>query len=260
MRASVLGVIAALGIAATSAHAEVPVSLRGSPESMVRQNGVAKQHDLAFVRTPTEIRELEQSGALVRLEGNRDYELANFVSFPHARPEMRTFIERLAEQYRAATGEKLVVTSLTRLASRQPRNSHELSIHPTGIAVDLRVSQRAESRQWLEATLLSLEEQGLLDVTRERTPPHYHIALFPGPYMAHVESLLEREETRLAMAKLETAAGGGASAFVATKGAPLADEPATAGTMAALLAVFLAVPMIWLAAGFRRRRGIGSSD
>lgn len=200
MRRSVVGILAALGLAAAPAHADVPVTLRGSPQSMVRQNEVAKGLGLPFAETPADVRALEAEGALVPLEGNADYEVADFVRHPHARPEMRTFIERLAAQYRAATGEKLVVTSLTRPASRQPGNSHALSVHPTGMAVDLRVSRQAASREWLEGALLSLEEQGLLDITRERHPPHYHVALFPEAYMAHVARLEAREAERAAAA------------------------------------------------------------
>lgn len=155
---------------------------------MARQNEVAHDLGYTFAQTPAALAELEREGKLVRIEGNADYEIAN-VSFALARPETKIFIERLASQYKEATGEKLVVTSLIRPASKQPGNSHELSVHPTGMAVDLRVSQRAESREWLESTLLSLEEQGLLDITREYRPPHYHVALFPEAYMAHVERL-----------------------------------------------------------------------
>src|SRR5690606_27899432 len=134
----------------------IPVSLRGSPASMVRQNAVAKDLNYVFARTAAQLAELEETGQLVRLQSNENYEIADFVSWELARPELRLFIERLAQQYREATGEKLVVTSLTRPASEQPGNSHALSVHPTGMAVDLRVSQRAASREWLESALLGL--------------------------------------------------------------------------------------------------------
>ncbi|MDQ3606139.1 MAG: hypothetical protein M3418_08165, partial [Gemmatimonadota bacterium] len=73
--------------------------------------------------------------------------------------------------------------------SAQPGNSHRLSVHPTGMAVDLRISNSAACRAWLESVLLSLESKGLLDVTREQRPPHYHIAVFPEPYRAHIARL-----------------------------------------------------------------------
>lgn len=187
-------------VAAATSHATVPVTLKGSPASMQRQNRVAQQEGFVFIETRSELERLVNEGVLVTLEGNRDYAVKRTVSYKVAQPEMRLFIERLAQQYRAATGEQLVVTSLTRPQSRQPGNSHALSVHPTGMAVDLRVSSRRASRAWLEAVLLKLERQGLLDVTRERWPPHYHVALFPDAYRVHVEGMIGAEATAAALA------------------------------------------------------------
>lgn len=174
--------------AAVPAHADVPVTLRGSPASMVRQNQVAKEHDYSFLNSASQVQDFVEKGHLVRVEGNSDFRVAG-VSFPYARPELQTFLERLSAQHREECGERLVVTSLTRPRDLQPANAHQLSVHPTGMAVDLRVSQDAGCRAWLENTLLSLEKQGILDATRERTPPHYHVAVFPGAYRAHLERL-----------------------------------------------------------------------
>lgn len=177
---------AALALAAAPARAEVPVTLRGSPESMARQHRVAVRQGYRFVRTPAELRRMEKAGELVRLHGNRDYALRRDVSAV-VRAETRVFVERLAAGYRAACGERLVVTSTTRPMDRQPPNAHPLSVHPAGIAVDLRVSGNARCRRWLEGRLLTMERDGILDITREERPPHYHVALFPEPYRAYLE-------------------------------------------------------------------------
>ena len=99
---------------------------------------------------------------------------------------MKTFVERLGSQYRNACGERLVVTSLTRPASRQPRNASPLSVHPTGMAADLRASSRPACRAFLEKTLLTLEARGVLEATRERRPPHYHVSLYPQQYARYL--------------------------------------------------------------------------
>ncbi len=171
---------------------------------MREQNSIARQHDYSFLRTSSQVRRFVDLGLLVKLPGNADYELAK-VSFPYARPAVKLFIERLARQYHAACGERLVVTSLTRPEARQPRNASNLSVHPAGMAVDLRVSRSQACRSWLESTLLSLEKQNVLDATRERYPPHYHVAVFPQPYEGYVAAL-ERREARLARAEPEPAA------------------------------------------------------
>ncbi len=174
-------------------------SLRGSRSTMRRQNAVARQHDYSFLRTSAQVSRFVDLGLLVKLPGNGDYELAR-VSYPYARPAVKLFVERLAAQYHDACGERLVVTSLTRPEAKQPRNASDLSVHPAGMAVDLRVSRRADCRKWLESTLLSLERQRVIDATRERYPPHYHVAIFPQPYEGYVAALTRRSGAQLAVA------------------------------------------------------------
>lgn len=182
-----------------AANYNVDVSLRGSPTSMLRQNDVAKDLGYSFVEDPADLSRLVEEGRIVHLPGNAYYEVLESVSYPYARPEVRLFIERLAEQYYEGTGEQLVVTSLLRPKSEQPRNSHELSVHPAGIAIDLRISDKRLSRAWLEAVLLKLERQGLLDITREKWPPHYHVAVFTDEYRNYVEEMIGAEELAAAM-------------------------------------------------------------
>ena len=162
-------------------------SLRGSASSLDRQTTQAALHDFTYLLGTAQLRRFVDAGLLVSVRGNRDYTLTD-VSFPFARPAAKLFIERLAGQYRRACGERLVVTSLTRPRSHQPRNASDRSVHPTGMALDLRRPQGA-CRQWLERTLLYLEGQAVLEATAERSPPHYHVAVFPGQYAVHVDRL-----------------------------------------------------------------------
>jgi hypothetical protein len=180
-------------------------SLRGSPATMQQQNRVAKEHGLTFYRTGADIEAAVARGELSVLVPNEDYDVADFVRFPYLQAEAVVFVERLAEQYREACGQKLVVTSAVRPASGQPSNAHQLSVHPAGMAVDLRVSDRASCRSWLETAILNMERRGLINGIREFRPPHYHIAIFPGPYMAYVEERLAAEEAERAAAEEERA-------------------------------------------------------
>lgn len=191
-----LGIL--LCVTALSAPAAAAAqSLRGSPWSMTRQNRVAQDHEFTFLASSRGIRDFVARGYLVHLAGNENYTLAN-VSHPYARPEVKLFVERLAAHYRAACGERLVVTSLTRPRNGQPQNASQRSVHPTGMAVDVRRSTQPACRLWLEATLLDLEKEGVLDATRERHPPHYHIAVFPNPYARYVASLPDPSLPKLA--------------------------------------------------------------
>jgi uncharacterized protein DUF5715/LysM domain-containing protein len=166
-------------------------SLRGSTASMDRQVRMASRHDYTYIETPDRVDFFANRGWLVPIRGNRNFSL-HAVSFPYARPAVQTFIERLSDQYRRACGEQLVVTSLTRPQNRQPRNASDRTVHPTGMAVDLRYSWDRNCRKWLETVLMSLERQGVLEATLERNPRHYHVALFPDLYASYVEALISR--------------------------------------------------------------------
>lgn len=180
--------LALLAVATPSVmNAASASDLGGSLSSMRRQHRVALKNNFTFLRTARQVRDFIRKERLVRVEGNGHYEVAK-VQFPYARDATKLFIERLAAQYHRATGDRLVVTSLTRPVERQPRNASPLSVHPTGMAVDLRTPRKAAHRRWLERTLISLEDKNLLDATRERRPAHYHVAVFPQQYERYVGS------------------------------------------------------------------------
>jgi len=180
-------------------------SLLGSPASLDRQNDAARMHDFTYIDTRARLQGFVEQGRLVSVKPDRDLALHQ-VSFPWARPEVALFVERLAGQYRSACGEQLVVTSLTRPTSHQPRNASDRSVHPTGMAVDLRYPQNRACRSWLEGVLLELEGAGVLEATRERNPPHYHVAVFPRSYLAHVDAMERRVTTQVAAATTMTRA------------------------------------------------------
>lgn len=213
----------ALALAPAVASAN-PTALGGSTASMVRQHRVAESEGLAFSRTEARVEALVADGALEPVTGNSDYVVLESVGHKVARPEVRLLVERLAAQYRAATGDPLVVTSLVRPLDEQPANAHRLSVHPAGIAMDLRVPANSASRKWLEGTLLTLERKGLLDVTRERRPPHYHVAVFPAAYRAYVDRV------------------GAVRPVAVTAPAPLAPTPAAATPTAPVAALSLVPP------------------
>jgi LysM repeat protein len=159
---------------------------------------MARQHDFTFISTTSQLNRFVEAGYLVKIEPNANFQLHS-VSFPYARAEVKTFVTRLSQQYRRACGEPLVVTSLTRPLSRQPRNASDRSVHPTGMAMDIRRTNNRGCRAWLENVLLSLEGSGVLEATRERYPPHYHVAVYPRPYARYVADLQTRAtDTRLA--------------------------------------------------------------
>lgn len=219
--------------------------LDGSPASMQNQHEAAVEADYSFLRRPTDVNHLVELGKLVKVEGNGDYELSK-VSFPYARPEVRLFIEHIAAEYHAFRLGKLVVTSLTRPTSLQPANAHDLSVHPAGMAVDLRVPADATMRKWLEERLLTLEDAGAIDVTREHTPPHYHVAVFGAAY----ERVVAREDSvrALGAARQQAAADSARAAAAAAAAREQSGGHRTPLLFGALTAVAAGLPIA------RRRR------
>lgn len=174
-------VLAALCSASAGAQ-----SLRGSPASVDRMYRQAREHDLHFYRTGSGVRRAADNGSLVRLSGNADYRVAD-ATYPYVLPTTRTFVQRLGRQYRAQCGERLVVTSGARPRSYRLRNSAgDRSVHAAGMAVDLRKPRNGRCLRWLRSTLLAVEARGAIEATEERRPPHFHVAIFPGPYRRYV--------------------------------------------------------------------------
>jgi len=56
------------------------------------------------------------------------------------------------------------------------------------MAVDLRIPS-GRCRAWLESLLLSLDRVGVLNATRERNPPHYHVAVYPRQYATYIRRI-----------------------------------------------------------------------
>jgi nucleoid-associated protein YgaU len=162
-------------------------SLRGSPATVDRMYRQAQNQDLGFAKSASAIRQAHRDGELVRLDGNADYSLAN-VSYPYVVPAVHVFVLRLASQYRAACGEQMVVTSAIRPTSMRLANSVDKSVHPTGMAIDLRKPRNSRCLSWLRNTLLALENGGVLEAVEERNPPHFHVAVFPNQYGSYVQN------------------------------------------------------------------------
>lgn len=198
----------ALAAAPSAPSALSAQSLQGSRVSLDIQNRIAREHDFTYIDSPNRVRYFAEQGWLERVRSTGDLVLDSEVSFPYARSEVALFLRRLASQYRAACGEKLVVTSLTRPTSRQPHNASARSVHPTGMAVDLRYSTNRGCRAWLERVLTNLERRRVLEATRERHPVHYHVAIFPRQYGAYVATLESRQAEEVAERLAYTVQGG----------------------------------------------------
>jgi LysM repeat protein len=191
--------VLALMLCGSLAHAQ---TLKGSAASIDKQYRAARAYGYAFVNTSSEIKPIINSRQLIRVEPDRYLELHD-VSFPYAVSGTKQFLRKLSTQYHSACGEKLTVTSLLRPRDRQPSNAVAHSVHPTGMAADLRIPSERKCEVWLERALLSLEKQNVVDVTRERYPPHFHVAVFARNSETTVAATVSDEPTAPDVASAE---------------------------------------------------------
>lgn len=152
-------------------------SLRGSARSLDRQQGAARRAGLTLFQTGADVQRAVKQGKIQRFRPSRQIELAN-VSFPYAHPKLSELLKKLGDLYYRECREPLVVTSLVRPRARQPKNASSRSVHPSGIAADLRVPSGG-CRVWLRETLRMWEKLGVIEATRERRPPHFHLVVIP---------------------------------------------------------------------------------
>ena len=187
---SALLVTAGILVLAPAAHAQRgkktsrnsrPPELRGSKESVEKMYEFAQANHLPFYLSPTNVRDAVEQQKLVPLTGDATYELTRGVGYTYATPEARQFVQAFAPLYLSACGTPLTVTSAARPITRQPRNANPHSVHPTGIAVDLRRPTAGACLTWVRAALAELENKGIIEATEERHPVHLHLAVLVRP-------------------------------------------------------------------------------
>lgn len=192
--------LGAISLTATSTSAQ---SLRGSRASVDLMYERAQEEDLAFYRTSSSVKEAVKEGELVRIAETADLSLGR-VSYPYVLEGTREWVTEFAERYHARCGKVLVVTSGARPITQTPRNGSPKSVHPTGMAVDLR-KPTGSCLKWLRLELLSEERKGVIEATEERRPAHFHIAVLSAtpaaaPTRTAVETSsdggVEREEPK----------------------------------------------------------------
>jgi hypothetical protein len=160
----------------------VAQSLRGSRASVERAHAWAVAHRLPFQPSRRAAERAAAQGAYVRLVNGSGYRLKG-VSVPYLLPATAVWVGDMATQYRKACREPMTVTSALRPTALRLRNSTDQSVHPTGMAVDLR-APRGRCRVWLRATLLGMERRGVIDATEERRPVHFHVVVYGAPTVA----------------------------------------------------------------------------
>ncbi len=174
-----------------------PQDLRGSPESLAKQNKVADLCKLSRFKDDRELQSFIARKLLVRVQDwTETYYVTTEERFRYLRPWAKDFLEGLAKKHNATFGKHLKVTSLVRTEAYQRmlvkrgisdadgETEDRRSAHLTGSAFD--VSRRDMSfleRAWMRWELWSLKRKEVIEAVEEgRHNNTFHIMVVPPCY------------------------------------------------------------------------------
>lgn len=175
-------------------HAHVRIThwnpvLRGSHDSMLRQNDEIDRLKLTRINDDQQLEELELSGELVSLHDSRAMLIASNLE-PNrrfCRPWTRAFLEDLSQAFYAQFHQPIQVTSAVRTVDQQARlqrsnrnaapiDGDTASSHLAGLTIDIGKSPMSrKQRTWFDQYVLKLQQLGLVEAAEERRQACYHI-------------------------------------------------------------------------------------
>lgn len=158
----------------------------GEVSSSKQQYHYALELKLPFMATESEYQAQIGSGYFIRLESPF---MEVHAKRPYALPSTVFFVTEMAREYYVFGCGLLVVKDALRLIGERPRNGSLNSVHPAGMAVDIRTKYiPAECADWLRSYVIQKETEGKVDGTQEWKPEHLHIVV---PLQPRGPSLLQ---------------------------------------------------------------------
>jgi hypothetical protein len=166
-----------------------PVLLKGSHDSLVRQNEEIDRLELTRISDDDELDELIQKQELValpsdkyvridpRLDDNRRY----------CRPWTRDFLNDVAQAYYKEFRQPIQVNSAVRTVEQQerlirhnrnaaPAEGPTASSHLAGLTVDIaKHGMSRKQRKWMEQYLVHMRDLGLVEAAEERKQAVFHV-------------------------------------------------------------------------------------
>jgi hypothetical protein len=164
--------------------------LRGSYESMLRQNEEIDRLELPRIADEVELAELEARHDLVPIEETDGVHIAiREASHRYCRPWTHTFLQDLGEAFHKEFQQPIQVNSAVRTMEYQrklrrrnrnaaPEAGEIASSHLGGLTVD--INKRGLSRRqhkFIVDYLFNLREEGIIEVAEERRQPVFHVMI-----------------------------------------------------------------------------------
>lgn len=163
--------------------------LKGSLESMLRQNAEIDRLELPRIQNDDELENMILRQELVSIEETSSLRVAANLDTTrrYCRPWTREFLDDISDAFYDEFKQPLQVNSAVRTMEQQkklrrhnrnaaPIDGDTASSHLAGTTVDL--AKRGLSRKqkkWLDAYLKNLQDQGLIEAAEERRQACYHI-------------------------------------------------------------------------------------
>ncbi len=163
--------------------------LRGSHESMLRQNEEIDRLGLLRIQDDDELDQLIADNELVEITEGAGLRLApNLLpNRRYCKPWTRDFVEDMGKAYYEEFGVPIQINSAVRTAQQQkklrrhnrnaaPIEGDVASSHMAGLTVD--INKRGLSRKqhkWIEAYLKKYRDDGLIEVAEERRQACFHV-------------------------------------------------------------------------------------
>jgi hypothetical protein len=163
--------------------------LRGSHDSLLRQNEEIDRLKLTRIADDQQLEDLELRGELVSLHESRYLQIAPNLEMNRrfCRPWTRAFLEDMSQAFYAEFHQPIQVTSAVRTVDQQARlqrsnknaapiDGDTASSHLAGLTIDIgkRPMTRRE-RAWVDQYVLKLQQLGLVEAAEERRQACYHI-------------------------------------------------------------------------------------
>jgi hypothetical protein len=170
----------------------MPAPLRGSLESLERQNEKLEAEGLERIEDETDLANRIADGVLVPVPESSGLTINAALPAEHryCRPWTARFLANLAHAHDAAFHRPLEVSSAVRTVAYQrrlmwtngnaaPAEGDVVSPHLTGATVDIAKSGMSRSElAWMRRQLLALEDAGKIDVEEEFHQSCFHITVY----------------------------------------------------------------------------------
>ena len=163
--------------------------LKGSRDSMTRQNEEIDRLQLPRIADEQQLLELESNGELVPIRETSALRWSTSIQADkrYARPWTNQFLEDMSQSYYKEFHAPLQVNSAVRTMEQQqklrrhnrnaaPESGDSASSHMAGITVDLaRRGLTRSQHAWVENYLKNLRDQGLVEAAEERRTWCFHV-------------------------------------------------------------------------------------